>query len=260
MAKLTAHALMYHDVIVGAKPGVALHRYALPWASFVEHLDRMESVIGVPPVVFDGTTTPCGANCWLLTFDDGGPGTVEVAEELQRRGWRASFFVASRLIGRPGFVGHDTIRELHAAGHVIGSHSATHPDRMGALSADEVLREWRESVEALSDLLGQAIRVASVPGGSYRKHVAEAAARAGIATLFTSEPVRRIHRIDGCLVVGRYAVRSKVDGDEAAAAAAGDRATWLRQYATWNVRKLAKAVGGKNYDRIRRALHSGHAG
>lgn len=256
MARLTAHALMYHDVVgdAGTPADAAPHRYALTWPSFIEHLDRMEAVVGVPPVAFEGSTVPAVPHRWLLTFDDGGPGTIEVAQELRRRGWRASFFITTGLIGEAGFVDADAIRGLHSSGHVIGSHSASHPDRMGALSTDEIVREWRESMEVLSEIVGEAVRVASVPGGYYRRHVAEAAARAGIGTLFTSEPVRTIRRVDGCLVVGRYVVRSSVSGTEAAAVAAGDRSTWLRQYAAWNMLKPAKALGSRNYDRFRRVL------
>jgi len=98
------------------------------------------------------------------------------------------------------------------------------------------------------------VRTASVPGGYYRRNVAVAAARAGITTLFTSEPVRSAHRVDGCLVVGRYSIRRDTSAGEAAKAAAGEATCWLPAYAAWNARKLAKRLAGKRYESFRRTL------
>jgi peptidoglycan/xylan/chitin deacetylase (PgdA/CDA1 family) len=161
--------------------------------------------------------------------------------------------VTTGLVGRDGFVDREAILELDRMGHVIGSHSVTHPELMGALPADALLREWEESVATLSDLLGRPVRTASVPGGYYRRRVALAAARAGITTLFTSEPVRTGRWVDGCLVVGRYSVLQTTTAADAAAAAAGRPGPWRRQYLAWNLRKPLKALGGERYDRVRRA-------
>jgi hypothetical protein len=55
-------------------------------------------------------------------------------------------------------------------------------------------------------------------------------------------------------VIGRYSIRQDTSAGDAARAAAGDSAPWLRQYVGWNLRKPAKALGGDHYDRLRRAL------
>lgn len=264
MSDLTAHALMYHDVIVAdagqsGLPGTG--DYELSWDDFVDHLDRFEAAGGGPPAVLDRTvTTAAGREPWLLTFDDGGASAVEIGRELRRRDWRGYFFVTTGLIGSPGFVDAGGISELHALGHVIGSHSVTHPAWFAELSEEETRREWKDSVDELSEVVGEQIRAASVPGGHYRRRVAAAAARTGIEVLFTSEPTRAVRRVDGCLVVGRYAIRRGTTGAEAAAAVAGDSRTWLRQYVAWNLRKPAKAFGGERYERLRRRLLSARSG
>jgi peptidoglycan/xylan/chitin deacetylase (PgdA/CDA1 family) len=248
---------MYHDVVDGdpdasGRPGAGPDRYKLTWKRFIEHLDRIQDVVPVPPSVSHDENGPSPS--WSLTFDDGGISAVAVAEELLRRTWRGYFFVTSGLIGAPGFVDESAIRELDRMGHVVGSHSVTHPARMASLTATELLREWSESVAILSDLVGKEVRTASVPGGYYRSNVADAAARAGITTLFTSEPVRNAHRAHGCLVIGRYTLNHNVSAADAARAAAGDAAFWFREYLAWNVRKPAKLLGGDHYDRVRRRL------
>ena len=84
-------------------------------------------------------------------------------------------------IGSPGFLNADGLKDLSARGHVLGSHSASHPLAMSSLSRDELRREWRESVEALADVLGGRSDVASIPGGAYSSTVAETAGEAGFA-------------------------------------------------------------------------------
>lgn len=264
MSGVTAHALMYHDVIVtgAGQSGLAgTGDYELSWADFVDHLDRFEIAGGGPPAVLDSTgTRAAGRPPWVLTFDDGGASAVEIGRELHRRDWRGYFFVTTGLIGSPGFVDATGITELYELGHVIGSHSVTHPAWFAALSEEETRREWEDSVDQLSEVVGERIQTASVPGGHYRRHVAAAAARSGIEVLFTSEPTRAVRRVDRCLVVGRYAIRRGTTGAEAAAAVAGDSRVWLRQYLAWNLRKPAKAFGGKRYERLRRRLLSTRSG
>ncbi len=251
---------MYHDVVPDGGTGTGREgpgpaHYRVTWETFVEHLDRIGELLGTPPVIFDDVP----AADWVspacsLTFDDGAAGALDVGEELRRRGWCAYFFVTTGLIGSAGFVDADAIRALDAMGHVIGSHSVTHPLRMAALPPQDLLYEWQASVETLSALLGREIRTGSVPGGSYGRHVAAAAARAGIDTLFTSEPVRTARHVSDCLVIGRYAIRENTSAWDAARAAAGSRSPWLRQYAGWNLRRPAKALAGDHYERIRRAV------
>jgi hypothetical protein len=247
---------MYHDVLkddgrATGRDGVGPGHYKVTWGTFIEHLDRIREAIGASPAL---VVDPPGGVSWSLTFDDGGASALDVAEELSRREWRAHFFITTGLMGSSGFLDADAVRALDRMGHVIGSHSVTHPTRMAALPRPELVYEWQASVETLSALLGKPVRTASVPGGHYRARVAAAAAEAGIATLFTSEPVRTTRRVGSCLVLGRYAIREHTSAQTAAAAAAGDPATWLRQYVGWTLRKPVKALPGDPYDRVRRAL------
>jgi len=256
---LRIHGLMYHDVLSAThspsgRSGSGPDRYKLSWSLFLEHLERIEGAVAAAPIAVEhfGEATP--PQSWALTFDDGGASALEVGEELARRGWRAYFFVTTGLVGTGGFVDAEAIRAVRGLGHVVGSHSVTHPDRMAALSASELDREWRGSVEALSDILGEEVRSASVPGGHYRRPVALAAARAGIATLFTSEPVRTARRVGSCLVLGRYSIRADTSAEVAAHVAAGHDGPWLRQYVAWNLKKPAKMLAAEPYDVIRRTV------
>lgn len=261
---MRVHALMYHDVVDGdveasgfRGPGPA--RYKLTTEAFLEHLGALERATGRAPASIEeliGAGAPPGT--WLLTFDDGGSSAVHTAELLARRGWRGHFFVVTDQLGRPGFMRDEDVRAVSAMGHVVGSHSSSHPLRMSACPPSRLREEWRHSVEILSELIGARVTAGSVPGGHYSAEVGHAAAAAGLRALFTSDPVSRVAAVDGCLLVGRYAIRRHTAAADAARAARGDHGQWARQRAAWSLRGAAKAVGGPRYERLRaRLLESG---
>ena len=68
-------------------------------------------------------------------------------------------------------------------------------------------REWSDSRDALEDLLGHPVTVASVPGGYFSAAVANAAADAGLRVLFTSEPTTKVSSHEDCTVIGRFTIR-----------------------------------------------------
>jgi peptidoglycan/xylan/chitin deacetylase (PgdA/CDA1 family) len=263
---MRAQALMYHDVVPdrggrGGFDGAGPDVYSVTSEHFRAQLDRIAATVSVNPATAEGLLSNTAPDRpWLITFDDGGASAVAAGEELARRGWAGHFFVVTDLVGTPGFVSWDDIRALAGQGHAIGSHTCSHPDRISACSVAQVESEWARSVELLADATGTAVISASVPGGYYSPVVGAAAAAAGIRVLFTSRPVRAASPADGCLLVGRYAVRNTTTADEAAAAAAGDVRAWTRQRAAWEARAVAKKAAGRHYRRVRAALLARRSG
>jgi peptidoglycan/xylan/chitin deacetylase (PgdA/CDA1 family) len=238
-------ALMYHDVVEGS-PDI----YSVTPDRFREQLERIEREVGRPPAAADQLRD----GEWMITFDDGGASALLAGEELARRSWRGHFFIATDLVGRPGYLDWDGVRAVAAMGHLIGSHSCSHPDRMAACTWDQLMDEWSGSAAILAQELSRPIATASVPGGLYSRSVGRAAAQAGFSSLFTSLPSQRLRSIDGCRLIGRYAVRTDTDADEAAAAAAGRALPWARQRAAWRLRGAVKTVAGRRYESLRRTL------
>jgi peptidoglycan/xylan/chitin deacetylase (PgdA/CDA1 family) len=193
----------------------------------------------------------------LLTFDDGGASFYDpIAPMLEEFGWRGHFFISTDYIGRPEFMTPQQLRELAQRGHVIGSHSCSHPTRMAHCSHEQLEREWSESINMLTDILGQAVTAASVPGGYYSRAVGETAADAGIRFLFNSEPVTRIRPLAECTVFGRYAVQRSTTPSECAALASGRFWPAFRQRLLWDGKKVIKAAGGRGYLKISQFLLS----
>jgi peptidoglycan/xylan/chitin deacetylase (PgdA/CDA1 family) len=249
-----AISIMYHDVIdsdvaSSGFTGAGADIYKLDRLEFAGHLDSIRR----PPDVIgreQRSRTPL-----FLTFDDGGVSAhTHIAPMLEERGWRGHFFVTTDRIGQPGFLDASQIRDLSERGHVIGSHSCSHPPRISACSPAELRREWTDSVAALASIVNRDVTVASVPGGFYSAAVGRAAAAAGIQVLFTSEPTTRVGRIGECLLLGRYGIWRGMPPSTSGAIAAGALVPRLRQAAWWSVKKAAKSLPGDPYAKLRRTL------
>ncbi len=253
-------ALEYHDVIDGDAfersgfPGGAAATYKLTSAAFRAHCAAVRDAgVALASDVRSIDGTP--AQVALFTFDDGGVSALHpTADILEEFGCRGHFFVTTSMIGTATFVSGTDARALRARGHVVGSHSHTHPTRMSTLSARALLEEWRESRARLQDVLGEAVDVASVPGGYYAHPVARAAAEAGLRWLFTSEPETRVHEVDGCHVFGRYTLRRDSPPSMAKALVSTGASARLKEALVWSAKKTVKRVGGEAYLRFRSLL------
>ena len=247
---------MYHDVCEDADAsgfaGADAALYKISPAEFSSHLAAISARLKEKPArVTDWKT---GANAVFITFDDGGSSALAAAEMLEKKGWRGHFFITTGRIGTETFVGSDEIIELRRRGHIVGSHSDSHPLRMASLSREEIFDEWRVSTGKLAEILSERVTVASVPGGFYSKEVAECAEANGIEFLFNSEPTTTLHCVGNCLVLGRYAVQSWMKAGEAAAIAGGDLSPRLKQNFIWNAKKPFKKAGGETFLKLRKFL------
>jgi len=257
---LKAASLLYHDVVERGRfetsgfQGGGPNRYKLELADFDEHLAALADHIPQPPTTVDELGREPSHLPWLLTFDDGGASAILIGDALAEKGWRGHFFVTTDLIGAYGFVSAQDIRRLDGMGHVIGSHSCSHPARMARCSWAQLQDEWSRSTSVLADIVGHPVTLASIPGGDYGDNVARAAAAAGIRRLFTSEPVLTVRQVDGCAVFGRFAVVRNVPPERAVALAGARAGPRVRQFASWQAKKAIKAVGGDRYPKLRAFL------
>jgi len=235
----TVAALMYHDIVAaGAEdssgfPGRDAARYKVTPERFEDHLRAIVSIrprparpaLPAPPAL-------------TITFDDGGIGALTAAAILERYGRRGHFLLTANYIGTPGFLSECGIRNLHSRGHLIGSHSCSHPLRMGHCSPTRLVDEWTRSRDVISNIVGEAIAVASVPGGDYAPAVAEAAARAGFIKLFTSEPTDHSEQVSGLELRGRFTIYQWTDASTVEGLAWGRWLPRARQTLAWNTRRM----------------------
>jgi peptidoglycan/xylan/chitin deacetylase (PgdA/CDA1 family) len=258
---MQALAIMYHDVVEDADfessgfPGEGANVYKLRREDFERHLDAIRAAVPEKTVATISPGQNTIAPEVYLTFDDGGVSAASpIASVLEAHGWRGHFFITTDRIGQPGFLSAHQIRDLYLRGHVIGSHSHTHPTRMAALSRAEMDEEWRRSLGILSSILRVDVKLASVPGGYYSPQVGKSAEAAGIEALFTSEPTMDVEVLPGCLVIGRYVIQRGMGPEWSAGFAARRRSFRWRQTALWTAKQVAKRVGGTAYLKARKAI------
>jgi peptidoglycan/xylan/chitin deacetylase (PgdA/CDA1 family) len=120
---------------------------------------------------------PARPNEIALTFDDGPnpEATPQLLEALAKHGVRATFF----LIG--GFVRQcpALVREVAAAGHLIGNHTMTHP--WLAWQTERTIREELHGASAaIEDVLGEKVRYFRAPHGARRPAVLRIARAMGM--------------------------------------------------------------------------------
>lgn len=210
-ARAEVACLMYHEVTDNPTTSGFQRTSALQYAhspvAFRAHLERIAARALRPVLIADLDLTRPGRHL-LLTFDDGGRSARYAAGLLEDRGWRGHFFVVTSKIGDRTFLSAQDIRALHGAGHLIGSHSHTHPDIFRNQSRARMLDEWHTSAAILEDLLGEPCLAASVPGGDLSSDVLATASEARFRYLFTSEPWFTPKQLHDCWIIGRVILKT----------------------------------------------------
>jgi peptidoglycan/xylan/chitin deacetylase (PgdA/CDA1 family) len=112
-----------------------------------------------------------------LTFDDGpnDAATPQLLEVLARHGVRATFFAMGDFArAKP-----EIVRQVVAAGHLLGNHTMSHP-RLSTQSAARVRQELADCNAALEDITGSAVKFFRPPFGARRPYVLRAARELGL--------------------------------------------------------------------------------
>lgn len=207
LRSVAAASFGYHEVTDDPasagfqRPGARPYKHTR--AAFSRDLDAIAVGPRPPERVTDVDLSSPGRHVFL-TFDDGGKSATWIGDALAARGWKGHFFIVTGLVGTRTFLTAGEIRYLRECGHVVGSHSNTHPDIFREEPFDRMVEEWRVSRDRLAQLLGAPCTTASVPGGDISPEVLLSADTAGLSHLFTSEPLLRPVRVGACWVLGRF--------------------------------------------------------
>jgi len=122
-----------------------------------------------------------------ITFDDSNSSDFTIAlPALVERKLHATFFMVSERINQPGFVTTEQLRTLAQSGMTIGSHG-THHRRWAQLNAGQLYEELHVSRTKLEAMLGQTVREAACPFGSYNRRVLRGLRNARYERVYTSD-------------------------------------------------------------------------
>lgn len=244
--------LMYHDVY---RQTDTASGFNTPSASFYKvSAEKFEEQVRFIHHYCQQNNLPL--NHIEFTFDDGGESFYSIiAPILEKYGYKGVFFVSTKYIDSPCFLTKAQINELCLRGHVIASHSHSHPKNMSKLSMDELMDEWGKSIQTLENITQVRIEVASIPSGFSSRNVFKSASQSDIKVLYTSVPTTKsIYRCN-ITTIGRYAVHSDTTLNDISRLISNSsyRNLILIKYRLlWIVKKC---LGG-NYDRIKNLVIS----
>ncbi len=236
--------LMYHDVYFKStnESGLASDLYKLS----VDVFEKQVAIIKTLEKSISGTV--------LLTFDDGGSSFYfPISQILDKYDLKGYFFVATKYINKNGFLTEEQIKDIESRGHVIGSHSHTHPDNISTLSQIEIVNEWCESVQILTRILGHPVVMASIPNGYSSNTVLDAAQKAGIRQLYTSKPSCKIQKYKDMQLIGRYVILKGMTEDDVVQLIVSRRKRiflWLK----WAALSVPKFILGKQYEVVKQKI------
>lgn len=230
--------LMFHDIVVGNEKSSGFQNES----AFMYKVDATK---------FEELVKATQGVEVLFTFDDGGVSFLTTAAPiLEKYGRNGVFFISTKYIDTPGFLTRRQVKELEDRGHVVGTHSHTHPDNIAALSKEELLLEWKESVRILSDILDHPVTIASIPNGYESNEVTEAACLAGITELHTSKPTEKVEMRKICKLVGRYVVHNDMTTEYVTSIILNPHVR-KKLFRRWQIINIAKCILGNSYNKIK---------
>lgn len=235
--------LMYHDIVTANDKSSGFQnknafQYKIEESAFEDQVKALQG----KDVVF--------------TFDDGGVSFLtKAAPILEKYGFKGVFFISTKYIDTPGFVTTEQVKELSDRGHIIASHSHTHPEIFTKLSSEEINQEWQLSSQVLKEILGEGDYTASIPNGYTSREILNAAIQFGFKTIYTSKPTTKTQIYNDGTLIGRYVV---LDGmtTEDVVSIVSNKGTKMKMAMKWHVLNIVKGLLGSSYEKIKtQVLH-----
>jgi len=182
-----------------------------------------------------------------ITLDDGGLTNIAAADVLEKHGLRGVFFIPTLKIDQPGFLGKSQLIDLHKRGHLIGSHSHSHPHVFRSLTRAQMTTEWTKSRCILEDILSDSVTTASVPGGDMNKETIFTCLEAGYRELMTSEPRTLPTQLKGLKVVGRVCLKGDTKFKDIERWVAGGWQAIFPEATSRSIKNVLRTTGGPVY-------------
>lgn len=192
-AQATVPILLYHYIRVDNHPrdtlGIAL---SVTPTLFAEQMEVLHAEGGHPitlATLISAMTNhmPLPPHPVVLTFDDGYADFAGVAEPiLALYHFVATDYVVSGFLTRPGFLDAAMIKQMDAAGMVIGSHTVNHVD-LAHLPLPVAKAQIDGGKAALEAVLGHPVLDFAYPYGGFSAPVVQLVQQAGFRDAVTTE-------------------------------------------------------------------------
>lgn len=232
----------YHKLV---KPSEVSSRFDFSIDVFRSHIDTLKASgikCVVPEELLSGASVEKSV---MITFDDGYESDHDSAlPMLASFGFRAVTFITASLVGRPGYLTWEKIKELSNAGFSVQSHSFNHRF-LSTLGHAELLDELKRSKETIEDRTAVEVKYIAAPGGRFSPAVIEAAAKAGYSGLFNSKPGFTLAQESGILVFNRFVFKNSLTEGRFRAIARKDPFALFVEKAAYDAKNLIRKALGK---------------
>jgi peptidoglycan/xylan/chitin deacetylase (PgdA/CDA1 family) len=183
--------LMYHSIAETSAqvPAGQSAAYSVRTSDFQTQLQALKaSGRTVVPLTRLSSGSAAPSRSAVLTFDDGCETDYLTALPcLQTSGVTATFFLSTANIGTPGYLTWPQVREMHAAGMELGSHSHDHIP-LTPLSSETARQQLLRSKSLIEDRIGAPVISMSAPFGFLNNTVASIARELGYRSICSSLP------------------------------------------------------------------------
>ena len=189
---------------------------------------------------------------YMVTFDDGHLSDYTIVFPLlESLGIKATFFINTGNIGKPGFLDWNMIIEMQKKGNVFGSHGHNHLI-MTDISLQESKYEFIKSKELYELNTGMEMRLFSFPYGRYNDSLLDLSIECGYSNCFISKH-GIIHSIGS--VIPRNSINGSMDDSEISKTL-NPSIVVLSKWALEDVIKyiVKKVIGEKYYLILRRKI------
>ncbi len=120
----------------------------------------------------------------MITFDDGdGSQYTDALPELDKAGFKATFYIMTVVLGRPKYFTRAQVKELNDKGHTIGCHTWDHHKVTKYTEAD-----WQKQVVKpradLEKIIGQPVKYFAYPFGLWNPAAASHIKQYGFTAAF----------------------------------------------------------------------------
>lgn len=121
----------------------------------------------------------------MVCFDDGWEGLYDAKDFFIGNGVFPTVFIAVDLIGKPGYLSLQQIKELQCCGFSFEGHTWSHVD-LTLLNDEDLRHEVIDSKKELSRLLGWDVEALCFPKGRFSNRVYQCGVDAGYKKFYSS--------------------------------------------------------------------------
>ena len=121
----------------------------------------------------------------MVCFDDGWAGIYDSRQFFIEQDIHPTIFIAVDLIGKPGYLTLEQIREMQELGFIFEGHTWSHKD-LTTFDDKDLWHEVKDSKNKLSLLLGKEVTAICYPKGRFSDKIYEACLEAGYNKQYSS--------------------------------------------------------------------------